>query len=105
MRLLGILLLLLTATARAEEDDIEYSIQIIGDRELPRSLFIVPWKPAKSSDLPVSAQTPLDELLTPLDPVVYLRRVEIAERLARIDARRGPARPVQPVAPPKTLSR
>lgn len=77
----------------AADDEIEYGIQIIGDRELPRSLFIVPWKSPQSSELPVSARIRLEDLLEPLSITAYPRRVDIFERNRRFEKPPVPVRP------------
>ncbi|HSB21739.1 MAG TPA: hypothetical protein VLE94_01385 [Burkholderiaceae bacterium] len=67
--------------------DIERT-QIIGNRELPKVLYIVPWKKPLQGDL--SGRAPggvLDEVLAPVDRDVFRRQV-------RYDAM------VQPVAAP-----
>ncbi|MFQ5547906.1 MAG: hypothetical protein ACE5FV_06430 [Woeseia sp.] len=51
--------------------------EITGNRELPKVLYIVPWKQSDPGDLmgrPVN--TLLDEVLTPLDREEFIRRVE-----------------------------
>jgi hypothetical protein len=53
---------------------------ITGNRELPKSLTIVPWRPADTGDL---AGRPLnslvDETLAPVDRDVFLREIEYYE--------------------------
>lgn len=67
--------------------------QIIGNRELPKVLYIVPWKKPLPGDLsgrpPVSV---LDEALAPVDRDVFRRQVQY-------DAM------VKPPAPPATPTR
>jgi hypothetical protein len=68
--------------------DIERT-QIIGNRELPKVLYIVPWKKPLQGDL--SGRPPggvLDEVLAPVDRDVFRRQV-------RYDAMTAPA----PAAP------
>ncbi len=51
--------------------------QIIGNRELPKVLYIVPWKkplPGQLSGRPV--QSVLDEALAPVDRAVFRRQVD-----------------------------
>ena len=51
--------------------------QIIGSRELPKVLYIVPWRPPQTGDLvgrPV--QSLLDEVLAPVDREVFQRQVK-----------------------------
>lgn len=50
--------------------------QIIGNRELPKVLYIVPWKKPLSSDLTGRpAVSVLDEALAPVDRDVFRRQV------------------------------
>ena len=47
-----------------------------GNRELPKVLYIVPWKKADIGDLPAQPfNTLLDEALTPVDRDVFRREV------------------------------
>jgi len=70
--------------------------QIIGNRELPKVLYIVPWKKPLPGDLsgrpPVSV---LDEALAPVDRDVFRRQVDYdAQAQARVapPAARPPAK-------------
>ena len=61
-----------SAQDRAEID----RTQIIGNRELPKALYIVPWKKADPGDL--SSRPPqgvLDEALPPVDRDVFRREM------------------------------
>jgi hypothetical protein len=80
--------LVVTATSAFAQDraDIERT-QIIGNRELPKVLYIVPWKKPLQGDL--SGRPPggvLDEVLAPVDRDVFRRQV-------RYDAMVAPAAP------------
>ena len=70
------------ATARAEDKaEIDRS-DIIGNRELPKVLYIVPWKkppPGELSGRPV--QSVLDEALAPVDRDVFRREVRYNTQL------------------------
>ena len=73
--LLGALLLARGAFAQ-DRADIDRT-QIIGNRELPKVLYIVPWKkplPGQLSGRPV--QSVLDEALAPVDRAVFRRQVD-----------------------------
>jgi hypothetical protein len=51
--------------------------QIIGSRELPKVLYIVPWKPPASGDLvKMPVDSLLDEALAPVDRDVFRRQVQ-----------------------------
>lgn len=61
---------------RVDRADLE-GTQIIGNRELPKVTYIVPWKKPQPGDLvgrPV--QSLLDEALAPIDRDVFRRQVE-----------------------------
>ncbi len=50
---------------------------VIGNRELPKALFIVPWKDPESAmapDRPLN--TLIDEALQPVDPDVFRRKLQ-----------------------------
>ena len=69
--------LLLAATGAFAQDraDIDKT-QVIGNRELPKVLYIVPWKkplPGQLSGKPVNSV--LDEALAPVDREVFRRQV------------------------------
>jgi hypothetical protein len=50
--------------------------QIIGNRELPKVLYIVPWKKPAPGDLSgAPAESVLDEALAPVDRDVFRRQV------------------------------
>lgn len=74
------LLCLLAAAAtglRAEEElDLE-GMSVMGNQELPKALFIVPWKEAESATVP---DRPLNSLLNdalqPVDPDVFRRHLQ-----------------------------
>jgi hypothetical protein len=67
---------MIAAPALAEDRaDIDRT-QIIGNRELPKVLYIVPWKKPQADDLsgrPVASV--LDEALAPIDRDVFRRQV------------------------------
>ena len=74
--------------------DLERS-QIIGNRELPKVLYIMPWKkpvPGELSGKPMTSV--LDESLAPLDRDVFRRQVRYD---AQVQARGTPA--AQPSSP------
>ncbi len=83
--------------ARAQDRaDIDRT-QIIGNKELPKVLYIVPWKkplPGTLSGRPV--QSVLDEALSPVDREVFRRQVDYN---TQVQARASVA-PAAPAAPP-----
>ena len=75
------LLLLLSPAAWADRI-IMQSTAVIGNQELPKVLYIVPWK---KSELPDLSEPPLesliDEALTPIDRNVFRRQVDYYQTL------------------------
>jgi hypothetical protein len=65
------------AAARAPNDRLNLdTTTVTGNRELPKVLYIVPWKKADLGDLPAQPfNTLLDEVLTPVDRDVFRREV------------------------------
>jgi hypothetical protein len=65
------------AGKRAQNDRLDLDTTIVtGNRELPKVLYIVPWKKADLGDLPAQPfNTLLDEVLTPVDRDVFRREV------------------------------
>ena len=66
--------------------------QIIGNRELPKVLYIVPWKkpmPGELSGRPV--QSVLDEALAPVDRDVFRRQVQYGDLVNAKPAEAKPA--------------
>ena len=61
---------------------------VTGNRELPKVLYIVPWKKADLADLPAQPfNTLLDEVLTPVDRDVFRREVTYFEAVTEgVDA-------------------
>jgi hypothetical protein len=62
---------------RVQNDRLDLDTTIVtGNRELPKVLYIVPWKKADLGDLPAQPfNTLLDEVLTPVDRDVFRREV------------------------------
>jgi hypothetical protein len=84
--------------ARQASDRLELDTTVVtGNRELPKVLYIVPWKKADMGDLPGQPfNTLLDEVLTPVDRDVFRREVTYYGAVAeRADATQStsPARP------------
>jgi len=78
LRLASPLGLLLCVAAAAAQDRADLNrTQIIGNRELPKVLYIVPWKKPPPGDL--SGRPPhsvVDEALAPLDRDVTRRQIK-----------------------------
>lgn len=71
------------ARSRAS-DRLELDTSVVtGNRELPKVLYIVPWKKAGIGDLPEQPfNTLLDEVLTPVDRDVFRREVTYFDAVA-----------------------
>lgn len=85
------------ALSAAAQDRAEIDrTQIIGNRELPKVLYIVPWKKPLPGDL---ASRPLvsvlDEVLAPVDRDVFRRQVQYEAQV----------HPAAPIAAPSPASR
>lgn len=70
-----------TRRASNAADRLELDTTVVtGNRELPKVLYIVPWKKADLGDLPAQPfNTLLDEVLTPVDRDVFRREVTYFE--------------------------
>ncbi len=56
-------------------------ISVIGNRELPQALVIVPWQPPEPGDLDGKPlQSLIDEVLGPIDKDVHKRKVSYYEQ-------------------------
>ena len=77
-----IVLLFISYTVLAEEPTQELEgISVIGNRELPKSLVIVPWKAPEPGDLVGKPlQSLIDEVLGPVDKDVHKRKVSYYEQ-------------------------
>jgi hypothetical protein len=65
---------------------------VTGNRELPRVLYIVPWKKAELGELPAQPfNTLLDEVLSPVDRDVFKREVKYFQTINNGAALSGPA--------------
>lgn len=73
------------ASSREAADRLELDTTVVtGNRELPKVLYIVPWKKADLGDLPAQPfNTLLDEVLTPVDRDVFRREVTYYDAIAR----------------------
>lgn len=97
-------LLIACAAAQAQDRaDIDRT-QIIGNRELPKVLYIVPWKKPVAGDLsgrPLVSV--LDEALAPVDRDVFRRQVQYGTQARNTAAATPPAAsPAAPAAPAAT---
>jgi hypothetical protein len=90
---LALLSWLAVPASAADRADLE-GTQILGNRELPKVLYIVPWKqPLPTELLGRPASSVLDEVLSPIDRDVFERQVRYHSSLQR-----PPGRPQPPGA-------
>ena len=84
------------AVAKPDQADLDRS-QIIGNRELPKVTYIVPWKKPGAGDLsgrPLVSV--LDEALAPVDREVFRRQIRYdAQAVAQTPAPAPPAAPAK----------
>lgn len=67
-------------SAKQADDRDLLGMAVIGNRELPMSLYIVPWKRARLGDgSPSPSSSLLSEGLSPLDPEVFRRELNYYE--------------------------
>jgi len=79
--IIGMLLLLgLLQTAMAEDRLKLDETNIQGASELPKVLYIVPWKKAEIGDKPVKVNRLVDEVLSPVDRDVLNREIRFYEQ-------------------------
>jgi hypothetical protein len=85
-RIFALLITAVTAGASAQEELQLDGMAVVGNRELPKALFIVPWKTpeaAMAPDRPVN--TLINDVLQPVDPDVFRRKLEYFETVHRLD--------------------
>ena len=85
-RILALSITAFTAGASAQEELQLDGMAVVGNRELPKALFIVPWKTpeaAMAPDRPVN--TLINDVLQPVDPDVFRRKLEYFETVHRLD--------------------
>jgi hypothetical protein len=84
---------------RVQADRLDLDTTIVtGNRELPKVLYIVPWKKADLGDLPAQPfNTLLDEVLTPVDRDVFRREVTYYG-VVSAGGNASPAAPAQPTS-------
>jgi len=81
----GVLILMLSVSTPtvAQEERLEMEgTSIIGNKELPKVLYIVPWKPAARIDIPTPPITSiLDQPLKPIERKAFRRQVKYHQAL------------------------
>ena len=85
--LLVITLALTTAALTQAADQLDMDgMAVIGNQELPKALFIVPWKDPEAGmapDRPLN--TLVDDALQPVDPDVFRRKLQYFDTVHRTD--------------------
>ena len=80
-------LLMSTALPLCASEDLQLDgMAVVGNRELPKALFIVPWKTPEAAlapDRPLN--TLVNDVLQPVDPDVFRRKLEYFETVHRLD--------------------
>jgi hypothetical protein len=90
---------LLSVAARADDRATIDRTNIIGNRELPKVLYIVPWKKPMAGDLSGPPdESVLDEALAPVDRDVFRRQVRY-NALTHPDAAARPAGEAEGISP------
>ena len=75
------LALMLLASSAFSADRLELDkANIQGASELPKVLYIVPWKKAEIGDKPIKVNRMVDEVLSPVDRDVLKRQVKFYEQ-------------------------
>jgi len=84
-RLAGLLLLLAPAAWAADPPVVQLDgMSVTGNQELPKSLYIVPWKaPLPGEFLGRPPDSLIDDPLAPLDRAVFVRELEYYEAVRR----------------------
>ncbi|MFO1227255.1 hypothetical protein [Roseateles sp.] len=99
-RLVPIVLVALATNAIAQDRAEIDPTKIVGNRELPKVLYIVPWKkpvPGQLTGKPVASV--LDEVLAPVDREVFRRQVAYQAQ-AQTQAQVQASAPPKPDTPP-----
>jgi len=81
--ILSVLLFSTTLLAQEAEDRLDMEgTSIIGNKELPKILYIVPWKPAQRIDIPAPPVVSiLDRPLQKLDRKEFRRQVKFHQKV------------------------
>jgi len=80
IKLISVLLACYAQQALAEDTMVLDGATIVGNRELPKALHIVPWKSANAGELAGRPMNSLvDEILAPVDRDVFLRELDFYE--------------------------
>ena len=81
-----IIMLAASLSALAEEQMEMEGMAVIGNRELPKALFIVPWKDPNAELTPERPVNSLiDEALQPVDADVFRRKLDYFDTVHKTD--------------------
>ena len=81
IRIFAFSLLLLVSVSVYSADRLELDeANIQGASELPKVLYIVPWKKAEVGDRPIKVNRMVDEVLSPVDRDVLKRQIKFYEQ-------------------------
>ena len=72
---LALMLAICTSSAWAETKIELEATEITGARELPKVLYVVPWKKTEPDPRPLPMRSLVDEVLSPIDIDVFRRQV------------------------------
>lgn len=79
-------LLGMSGLANATEELELDGMAVVGNRELPKALFIVPWKDPEAGMTPNRPVNSLiDEVLQPVDPDVFRRKLQYFDTVHKTD--------------------
>ncbi len=79
-------LLGMSSLANATEELELDGMAVVGNRELPKALFIVPWKDPEAGMTPNRPVNSLiDEVLQPVDPDVFRRKLQYFDTVHKTD--------------------
>ena len=81
MCIIPALLIGMTSAAQAQQEILSAEgMTVYGQRELPKVMYIVPWKKTKSAeiDMPMTESLVAD-VLDPIDPAVFRRQIKYYE--------------------------
>jgi len=86
-RILVVAALLVAPAALQAEEQLDLDgMAVIGNSELPKALFIVPWKDPEAAMAPERPVNSLvDEALQPVDPEVFRRKLQYFDTVHRIN--------------------